>query len=136
MYRAVADQLIQLPQCTVKESLTASKAPHMLLRSMCVTALREKKSQFEPFIVLEGGESFDDYCEKVRNTAEWGGQLELRALAQALQETIVVVSAIGDDVVMGEEFRTDSDSPVICLSYHKHYLALGEHYNSTEPMKS
>jgi len=87
---------------------------------------------FEPFMILENGETFESYCTKMRNTSAWGGQLELRALANALQQSIAVVNADTEDVVMGEEFMSNPED-LIRLTFHRHYLALGEHYNSTEP---
>mmetsp|Transcript_1010 Transcript_1010/g.1081 ORF Transcript_1010/g.1081 Transcript_1010/m.1081 type:complete len:286 (-) Transcript_1010:248-1105(-) len=128
MYRAIADQLAQHGN----SSLASSKAPHMLLRSMCVSYMKENRHMFEPFMILENGETFESYCTKMRNTSAWGGQLELRALANALQQSIAVVNADTEDVVMGEEFMSNPED-LIRLTFHRHYLALGEHYNSTEP---
>mmetsp|Transcript_15210 Transcript_15210/g.17926 ORF Transcript_15210/g.17926 Transcript_15210/m.17926 type:complete len:275 (+) Transcript_15210:90-914(+) len=132
MYRAIVHQLET--KVHNDNTIASSKAPHMLLRSMCVAYMKEHRHMFEPFMVFEDGESFESYCAKMRNTSVWGGQLELRALANALHQTIVVVNGDSDDVVMGEEFMTNPDDAII-LTYHKHYLSLGEHYNSTEPLK-
>jgi OTU domain-containing protein 6 len=79
---------------------------------------------------------YDDYVDRVRNSADWGGHLELRALSLAFQRPIVVYSTgppltIGggdDDVVDNDEARDNNVEP-IRLSYHLHYYALGEHYN-------
>ena len=133
MYRAIADQLAKNASGS-HESVTTSSSPHLLLRAMCVEMLRQRRAEFEPFMTL-GEESFESYCNKVGKTAEWGGQLELRALAQALQETIVVVSATADDVVMGEEFSAAGRDRALTISFHQHYFSLGEHYNSTQTMK-
>jgi hypothetical protein len=38
----------------------------------------------------EDAEAFDKYCTKVESTAEWGGHLELQAMAHALQRCIHV----------------------------------------------
>lgn len=46
---------------------------------------------------------FEEYCNRVENSADWGGQLELRALAQALQRSITVYSVGMPPVVMGSE---------------------------------
>ena len=64
------------------------------------------------------------YCARVRSTRAWGGQLELRALATALNCVIAVHSAGQQPLRMG-----DGDAQ-IDVTYHRRALALGEHYNS------
>lgn len=64
-------------------------------------------------------------------SAEWGGQLEIKALSECLQRPIFVYEANAPVVKMGEEFyNPHSPEQPIRLTYHKHYYALGEHYNS------
>ena len=58
----------------------------------------------------DGGEgspeaAFEAYCCAVENSAAWGGQLELRALAQALRRHIAVYSVGMPRVDMGTEFQ-------------------------------
>lgn len=131
LYRAVADQLVQRKQTNVGES----KEPHKLLRTMCAQYMRSHRAMFEPFIAVEdeggeqGAKSFEEYLNTVQNTSEWGGQLELRALAGALQTPIRVLSATAPDVIMGEDF---SGEP-LRVTFHQHFLTLGEHYNSVQP---
>lgn len=72
-------------------------------------------------------ELFEEYCDRVASTSEWGGQLELRALAHALCMPIQVFTADSDIFTMGAEF--DTKEP-LQLTYHLHYYTLGEHYNS------
>jgi OTU domain-containing protein 6 len=71
--------------------------------------------------------SFDDYVDRVRNSAEWGGHLELRALSLALERPIYVYSVQSGTKPL--EIDGGKDKPPIRLSYHLHYYALGEHYN-------
>lgn len=75
-------------------------------------------------------EEFQDYCTKVANTTNWGGQVELRALSHVLKKSITVIQADGPPLVMGEEY---SDSESLVVSYHRHMYRLGEHYNSVQP---
>mmetsp|Transcript_2759 Transcript_2759/g.3945 ORF Transcript_2759/g.3945 Transcript_2759/m.3945 type:complete len:250 (-) Transcript_2759:1278-2027(-) len=117
LYRAVADQL---------DKFGESSEPHLLLRSICATYMRAHPHLFEGFMVDDL--SFDDYCNRIRDTADWGGQLELRALACALETPIKVVSAETEPVIMGEEYRGE---PIV-VTFHQHYLSLGEHYNSVK----
>lgn len=68
---------------------------------------------------------FDQYCDDLANTAVWGGGLELRALALLLARPIKVYQAHGSMLEVGE----GSEEP-LRISYHRHALALGAHYNS------
>lgn len=74
---------------------------------------------------------FENYCDKVASVsqAEWGGQPEVKALAAALQRPILIYSADAPVVCMCEEDDAESAKP-LRITYHKHYYALGEHYNS------
>ena len=101
--------------------------------SLCADTLLEHQDEFSPFCeYTDDISSFDQYLEKVRRSAEWGGHLELRALGIALNRPIYVYSvqsgtkplAIHEDT----EGETSSKEPIL-LSYHLHYYALGEHYN-------
>jgi OTU domain-containing protein 6 len=79
-------------------------------------------------------DKYEQYVSKVRLSSEWGGHLELRALAMALARSILVYQSTSPDpleIVGGEP--TPANEP-IRLSYHKHYYALGEHYNQVVPM--
>jgi len=77
-------------------------------------------------------EPLDTYAAKIRDTAEWGGQLELSALANAYGVEIKVVQDGRTEVVRpledgegeGEELKT------LWLAYYRHGYGLGEHYNS------
>ena len=63
--------------------------------------MREHREDFAPFIEEdEQGQAvdFEEYCHEVESTAAWGGQLELGALATALQKHIKVY-AVGMPVV-------------------------------------
>jgi OTU domain-containing protein 6 len=121
MYRALSDQL----------SMTShqSALDFAALRKMAADYLRTHSEDFAPFIGIEASDpAYEAYCEKVEavTTAEWGGQLELRALSACLSSPIHVYSANAPMVIMGEE----ESGAALSLSYHKHYFALGEHYNS------
>lgn len=69
------------------------------------------------------------YCNRVRNSADWGGHLELRALSIALKRPILVYSTQAPLRIEEES----SDGEPIRLSYHLNYYALGEHYNQVVP---
>ena len=73
---------------------------------------------------------FDEYCKNMAETKAWGGQIELRAISDILGRKIEVLQAEGPPVIIGENL--DNETASIILTYHKHYLGLGEHYNSTK----
>ena len=66
--------------------------------------------------------------DHVRSSAEWGGHLELRVLSMALKRPVWIYSASQLKPMIIEVENATSDEP-IRVSYHKHYYALGEHYN-------
>jgi OTU domain-containing protein 6 len=70
-------------------------------------------------------------CECVLRSGEWGGQLEVQALADSLQVPITVHSADAPPLLVGERF----DGHPMHLAFHRFYCALGEHYNSCVPAK-
>jgi OTU domain-containing protein 6 len=93
----------------------------------------------------------DKYCQRLSSTSVWGGHPEIRALASTLGVPIMIYQAEGDawrmapDNEGGEgdamvktptgasgKRRSDDDDNegVLRLSFHRHYYALGEHYNS------
>jgi len=81
--------------------------------------------------LVDAAELYEEYCNRVVTTSDWGGQLELRALACALQRPIHVFAAEGDEITMGGEF---ADREPLQLTYHLHYYTLGEHFNSVAPL--
>jgi len=104
--------------------------------------LRERTSQymlansedFLPFLLndqgeLMGDEEFTRYCNRIARTKEWGGHLELTAIAQITRKSIHIYQADNKNPIKIEP-RCHSDKSPISLSFHKHLYRLGEHYNS------
>ncbi|XP_067635743.1 deubiquitinase OTUD6B-like [Eurosta solidaginis] len=76
-------------------------------------------------------DEFNKYCETLRTTPAWGGQIELKALSSILKVPIEVLQAEGPSTVQGaDEFA----GPNLLITYHRHMYSLGEHYNSTLPI--
>lgn len=113
LYRAVAEQVDDAED-------------YRAVRSICADALLQHEEEYAPFAESHDHGSYVNYVERVRNSTDWGGHLELRALATALKRPVVVYSADAAPLKMGEE----EDGDDILVSYHRHYYALGEHYNS------
>ena len=120
LYSAVHDQLPDDDRLTVFE-----------LRVHTSEHIHRNKMDFIPFLTNQNGDQFTDdefdkYCSEIQQQGVWGGQLELRALTHVLHTPIHIVQANTPTVILGEEYDT---KPII-LSYHRHELGLGEHYNS------
>jgi len=71
-------------------------------------------------------EEYKQYCNDIKETNSWGGELELKAISQINHVPIEVYQAHGPKLLIGEEFKEDP----IRLSYHRHQYGLGEHYNA------
>ncbi|KAH7025847.1 uncharacterized protein B0I36DRAFT_329264 [Microdochium trichocladiopsis] len=101
------------------------------------------RDDFEPFLAIDerpaavGG--FEGYIDKMRNTAEWGGQLELAALANVYGVEIRVVQDGRTETIApnngaaGGDKTKDGAKRTIWLAYYRHGYGLGEHYNSLRP---
>ncbi|XP_039253591.2 deubiquitinase OTUD6B-like [Styela clava] len=128
LYYAVVDQL--------KMNLMMLHSPKEL-RTLTSTFMLSHEDDFSPFLTSSdtgdcySPEEFKQYCKDVAETTAWGGQLELRALSHILQTSIHVIQADMPTVKIGEEYK---GNPLI-LTYHRHELGLGEHYNSVQPSK-
>ncbi|KAF3922148.1 hypothetical protein ABW21_db0201284 [Orbilia brochopaga] len=81
---------------------------------------------FIPF--LDEDITIDDHVRKITSTAEWGGQMELLALAKQYGVTVKIVQAQGVGITaMNEEEGKKAD---VWLAYHRRGYGLGEHYNA------
>ncbi|CAD7698124.1 unnamed protein product [Ostreobium quekettii] len=121
MYRAIEDQL--------SRPGPASKT-YQELRELAASYIRSHQSDFYPFLVDEDVEdALEAHCINVESTAEWGGEMELIALSQALERPLVVHSAGMPDQFFGEEFVT-GDKALLRLCFMRHAFNLGCHYNS------
>jgi hypothetical protein len=84
LYRALADQCVQnLPDLDpelAREVKTWEKgAGHTQMRGICAAFMRQHANDFAPFVDTD---DFGAYVDKIESTAEWGGDVELTALAR------------------------------------------------------
>lgn len=133
LYAAVADQMtvaglglkpkIQ-PQINGEES---QLPPYKVVRHAAADFIAEKPDDFVPFME----EPLEDYLRKIRETGEWGGHMELLALAKAYGVKFNVLHGDGriDRIEPGEGGAEDEEKE-LWLGYYKHGFGLGEHYNS------
>ncbi|KEQ76558.1 cysteine proteinase [Aureobasidium namibiae CBS 147.97] len=131
LYSAIADQLHQLeiplgPAPDSTPDVAATLEPYRLVRHAAAEYIQAHPNDFTPFLE----EPLDYYIYKIKNTGEWGGQLELMALAKKYNVAISVLQ--GDGRV--EEINPDKSQveagKQLWLAYYRHGFGLGEHYNS------
>lgn len=105
------------------------------LRNRISQYIRSHPNDYLPFLTEPktgeplNDEQFEEYCEKIANSKQWGGQVELDAASHVLEKALVVVQGEGPELVMGEEYGNQGK---ITLAYHRHMYRLGEHYNSVQ----
>lgn len=126
LYGAVSHQLKQ----TGRTAMNVHE-----LRDITANYIAANKSKLLPYMTnpetnegLNEGAEFEEYCEKLRSTKCWGGQVEIMALSNALKVPIEVLQAHGPPTVQS---AGEYQAPNLVLTYHRHFVSLGEHYNST-----
>ncbi|CAL1145988.1 unnamed protein product [Cladocopium goreaui] len=129
LYRSIADQVRR-----VRPDLCDYQGPademYREVRRICAKSLRGDMENYAPFAELKDGGDFEGYCQRVESSADWGGELELRALADAMKVRVQVFQAGSDQpLVLGAAVK----AAPLQVSFHRHYYALGEHYNSVVP---
>lgn len=132
LFSAVADQLgaLGLPLAAPGEGAEPepeSEPGYKVVRRRAAGYIEAHGDEYAGFLE----EDLGSYVRKMRDTAEWGGQLELLALASVYGVEIGVVQDREAEVVRpsgaggeGEERKR------IWLAYYRHGYGLGEHYNS------
>lgn len=124
LYCAVGHQL----EVTNRLTYDVSK-----LRVMTADYMRKNKDDFLPFMThpdedeIFTEDQYEEYCNILVKKPVWGGQIEIRALSNALKVPIKVIQANSAPTIQGEQFK---GNPLV-LAYHRHLYRLGEHYNST-----
>ncbi|KAJ5206171.1 Ovarian tumor otubain [Penicillium cf. griseofulvum] len=147
LYSAVAKQLdesglglrpdpsrIVLQPATQSRIDTVASPQHdgyRAVRAVTADFIMEHKEDFEAFME----EPLESYTRKIKLTAEWGGQLELQAIARAYGVEINIVQKDGrmEKIEPGDSDSLDEEEKrkrVIWLAYYRHTYGLGEHYNA------
>lgn len=117
--------------CLYRAIASQTSSTYTKMRHLAAEELTNNRKEYEPFFIAEDSTvSFDQHIQQVRDTAEWGGHMELRALAKALNRTIMVYSATTAAPLQIDSGDSCNDDNQILLTYHRHYYALGEHYNA------
>ena len=140
MFSAIADQLVEY-NIDIGAANGAEKSEtfrYKAVRRAAALYILEHKDDFQDFME----EPIISYVSKIERTAEWGGHLELVALAKKFGLEINVVQdgkinkiepdAPAEEANEGAAERTKK----IWLAYYHHGYGLGEHYNSLRPVKT
>ncbi|EGG06117.1 uncharacterized protein MELLADRAFT_116630 [Melampsora larici-populina 98AG31] len=77
---------------------------------------------------------YNQHCDQVRDSAQWGGEPEILALSKCFKFPIHVIQASTPTLKIGdEEFAKFRSNKSLTISYHRKSYGLGEHYNSLRP---
>lgn len=125
LYSAFADQLAQCDMDIKQGNDPVTQPAHRIARQVAAEYIANHPDDFSPFL----DEPLQEYIMKVRDTGEWGGQLELSALANAYGVEINVLQANGR--IEKIEPGSAGTRKAIWITYYRHSFGLGEHYNST-----
>ncbi len=127
MFAAVADQLGALDIPLEKTPGGAPKVlPYKTVRRTAASYMETHADDYAAFLE----EPLEGYVAKIRDTAEWGGQLELSALANSYGVEIRVVQDGRTEVIEPHGGKEGGEPKTIWLAYYRHGYGLGEHYNS------
>ncbi|KAL8392257.1 hypothetical protein RB595_002450 [Gaeumannomyces hyphopodioides] len=108
------------------------RPPYRVVRRAAATYIAGHADDFAPFLE----EPLDSYVRGIGDGAEWGGHMELLALASTYGVEVRVIADGRTAVVQPagrEEGRQEGKEPPlrqIWLAYYRHGFGLGEHYNS------
>jgi len=117
---------------SIAHQLFGAETTHMKIRHSCMDHIYSNKHRFSGFIA----EPVDVYCARMRQSGEWGDEVELAALSEILDRPIEVYSLdtplTPDGRIQPRQLINNSTvrgrSP-IRLTYHD-----GAHYNSLIPL--
>jgi len=127
LFNAVADQLSQLgiPLDAESEVGLREDQRYKVVRKAAARYMEGHPDDFVAWL----DEPLDQHVEKIRDTAEWGGHLELLALAKTYNvEICVLQDGIAQTIEPNQQGSNQPDR--IWLAYYRHNFGLGEHYNS------
>ncbi|EEH07125.1 OTU domain-containing protein 6B [Histoplasma capsulatum G186AR] len=134
LYSAVATQLVNngiplsaMPPTTgFTDPKPGGAAGYHIVRDVTASYITNHADDFAPFVE----ETLPEYVRKIRATAEWGGHLELQAIARAYNVHVNVVQGDGRIEKFEPQNSNEEDVKTIWLAYYRHTYGLGEHYNA------
>lgn len=137
LFSAVADQLGRagvplVPSGAADGAVVdgeGAEPGYKVVRRVAAGYIEARGDEFAGFLE----EDLGSYVRKIRDTAEWGGQLELLALASVYGVEVCVVQDGRTEVISpsgGGDIKEGDERKKIWLAYYRHGYGLGEHYNS------
>jgi OTU domain-containing protein 6 len=135
LYAAVADQMEtqglglkpRIQPKIIGEGEEQKLPDYKKVRYAAAEFIAQNSDDFAGFLE----EPLEQYLQKIRETGEWGGHMELTALAKTYGVKIKVLHGDGRvDEILPEGSDAGEDVKEIWLGYYKHSHGLGEHYNS------
>ena len=134
LYAAVSDQLqnsgvglkpkIELVTTDPEPDEKPISSNYKVTRRVAAAYISQNPDDFVPFLE----QPLDVYVKTIEETGEWGGHLEILALAKAYEVDVNVLQ--GDGSIQKIECAVQHDHPELWLAYYRHSFGLGEHYNS------
>ena len=103
---------------------------HKNLRKQAADFIRQWKDFSDEVLFAETGQTREEYCDKIENTDAYGGEAEIRAIAEIYK---IIVCVVNVNVVNGIILSVDvTEFPEDKPSFQKScYIILqGEHYES------
>ena len=134
LYASIADQLkfnsIDWTSSSYAKNMAgvtdASLAGYRVLRYVTAAYMKAHPDDFTSFLE----KPLEQHLHDVRDTGEWGGHIELLAMAKSYSISIKVLHANGRiDEIEGSPPGNAERAP-LWLAYYQHSFGLGEHYNS------
>ena len=139
LYAAVADQLldsrvgfapkVKLDAPAPEQDTIPTSQKYKLIRQVAAAYISQNSDEFSPFLEVP----LKEYVRTIKDTGEWGGHLEILALARAYEVDINILQ--GDGNVQKIECGLQNHTPEIWLAYYRHSFGLGEHYNSLRKVR-
>lgn len=126
LFSAVADQLslAGIPLGADSDTELKEDQQYKVVRKAAARYIEGHPDDFVAWL----DEPLPQYVQKIRDTAEWGGHLELLALAKTYNVEICVLQDGGPQTIEPGEGASKPEK--IWLAYYRHGFGLGEHYNS------
>ncbi|KAL1899764.1 OTU protein [Sporothrix stenoceras] len=137
LFSAVADQMAGVGKSVKLTSADEELDAFRAVRHTAARYMEAHPDDFAPFLLAsEDGTDLDTHIAQIRDTAEWGGQLELSALASAYDVNIRVLHDGRSELITPAGTADEGEGegsekrPTLWLVYYRHGFGLGEHYNS------
>lgn len=135
LFSAVADQMEGVGKPVRLASQDKDLDAFRAVRHTAARYMEAHPDDFAPFLLAaEDGTDLNTHIAQIRDTAEWGGQLELSALASAYDVNIRVLHDGRSELITpagaADEGEDSDKRPMLWLVYYRHGFGLGEHYNS------